>query len=95
MFDCPVIGVPTPDITWYKDGVQLDVEDFPHMRLRQDGRRLEILTAGVDDTGMYECRAENEAGTDEISFEFKVYGVLYLLHHMLPILCHHIKNTLC
>lgn len=72
--ECPVIGIPTPKITWFKDGVLFSVDGQPNVRLLQEGRKLEILSAQVVDTGSYECRAENEAGRDQISYDLIVYG---------------------
>lgn len=72
--ECPVIGIPPPKITWFKDGEVFSVEGQPNVRLLQEGRKLEILSAQVADTGSYECRAENEAGKDQVSYDLKVYG---------------------
>jgi hemicentin len=79
--DCPVVGVPPPVITWFKDGLPLTHVDMTRVRLRMDGRKLEFLSTTVADAGVYECRAENEAGSDSIRYELKVYGVqLYNKH---------------
>lgn len=76
ILDCPVIGVPPPVITWYKNGFPLTPADMTRIRLRLDGRKLELLSTNVADAAVYECRAENDAGTDSVSFELKVFGIL-------------------
>ena len=76
ILDCPVIGVPPPVITWYKDGLPLTPADMTRIRLRLEGRKLELMSTNIVDAGVYECRAENEAGTDSIRFELKVFGNL-------------------
>lgn len=73
--ECQALGIPTPRITWYKNSEPLQLSDLMHVRLRQEGRRLEILSAKVTDTGLYECRAENEAGNDQVQYELTVFGM--------------------
>ena len=35
ILSCPAVGIPTPTLTWYKDGVPLDLRSLQHMRLLQ------------------------------------------------------------
>jgi Immunoglobulin I-set domain len=81
VLDCPVVGVPPPVITWFKDGLPLVPAEMTHVRLRMDGRKLELLSTTVADAGVYECRAENEAGTDSVRYELKVFGVQHYVIH--------------
>ena len=74
ILDCPAIGLPIPIIQWLKNGEPLDLEDNPHMYLKLDGRKLVIKSAMVEDTGAYECRATNEAGTDQLNYDIEVWG---------------------
>lgn len=69
-----MIGIPPPKITWLKDGEVLALNELPHLRVRQEGRKLEILSALVEDTGSYECHAENDAGRDQITYDLRVFG---------------------
>jgi Immunoglobulin I-set domain len=69
-----VLGIPPPVVTWYKNGQRLAVADHKNLRLRHEGRKLEFVSASVADAGIYECRASNEAGSDSISFDLRVYG---------------------
>jgi len=75
---CDVIGVPKPVITWYKDGSALSLGGLSGLRSLDDGAKIEIDSANLNDTGMYECRAENEAGHDRVHYQLKVFG-LYVL----------------
>ena len=74
VIDCPVNGVPLPKITWYKDGRLLEVDFDPNLRLLTNGKRLEINSAYVTDTGVYQCRAENPAGNLQREFMLNVWG---------------------
>ena len=35
ILDCPAVGIPPPKLTWYKDGIPLDLNSLRHMRLLQ------------------------------------------------------------
>ena len=37
--ECPVYGVPTPVIKWYKEGARLDVDDRQHIYTTDDGKK--------------------------------------------------------
>ncbi|CAK8691082.1 unnamed protein product [Clavelina lepadiformis] len=60
---CKINAVPTPELTWYKDGIPLtsneDVYIFP------GGRTLQIASAKPTDEGSYTCVATNKVGSDE------------------------------
>ncbi len=74
VIDCPVLGVPPPQITWYKDGYELHAESDPNMRILSDGRRLEITGAEIGDTGDYKCVAKNAAGELNRDFTLNVWS---------------------
>ena len=74
VIDCPAKGVPLPKITWYKDNQEIFAENEPTMRILSNGRRLEITTADVSDTGDYRCVAENPAGKVEENFKLNVWS---------------------
>ncbi len=40
----------------------------------QAGTQLEITSAHVEDSGRFECRAENEAGNDVVVYELRVFS---------------------
>ena len=35
ILDCPAVGIPPPKLTWYKDGIPLDLSSLRHIRLLQ------------------------------------------------------------
>ncbi len=74
VIDCPVTGVPTPTITWYKDGVEIFADNDPGLRILSGGRRLEIMEADLMDTGSYKCVPKNPAGETERDFHLNVWG---------------------
>ena len=76
VLECPVIGIPLPEVKWFKNGKPLDLLRNPHIKILRvkGGRPLKIMSAKVNDTAIYECRAENEAGTDKISYNVNVHG---------------------
>ena len=69
-FNCKATGVPTPAITWFKDGVQVS-----------DGERISVDANGAlsfkgvtkEENGVYKCRAENLATTVENSATISVF----------------------
>ncbi|XP_061594740.1 hemicentin-1 [Cololabis saira] len=69
--DCHVDGNPAPKITWFKDS-QMISSDGPH-RVLSNGRRLQVLSARVSDTGRYVCVADNVAGSAEKHFNLNVH----------------------
>ena len=44
---CPAAGVPTPNITWFKDGTQIDESVLQNVNIKDDGRELTISDAQV------------------------------------------------
>ncbi|XP_067940287.1 hemicentin-1-like [Watersipora subatra] len=71
--ECPVKGKPEPNITWYKDGVELGIASNPYVGLVNARRRLIIANASLSDTAIYTCRASNVAGRSELRHQLTVY----------------------
>lgn len=70
--DCEAGGHPPPSLTWLKDGVP--VRDGESVRVLQQGRQMEILSATVSDTGRYVCVATSIAGEKEVKYDVSVLG---------------------
>ncbi|CAH1786157.1 unnamed protein product, partial [Owenia fusiformis] len=70
---CEPTGIPVPSIIWYRDGNELTPGLFPHIRVLDGGRTLQIVSAEVSDTTRYTCRAENPAGQAEKYFNLAVH----------------------
>ncbi|XP_019726842.1 vascular endothelial growth factor receptor kdr-like isoform X1 [Hippocampus comes] len=68
---CLAQGVPHPNITWYKNSVQL--EEGPGITLRKDGALI-IERVKKDDEGLYECVARNSEGVVKTSALVTVLG---------------------
>jgi len=78
--DCsPSHGLPEPSVTWLKDGEPLKLNHSRDIRLLRAGRILQILSASVDDSGVYLCKVENKAGQDQRRYMLSVHGSTYLL----------------
>ena len=72
--DCPAEGIPPPEVLWFKDGFPLVPEQERNIRVISGGRRLEITSAEVADTGKYQCVAQNKAGKVDHQFVLYVWG---------------------
>ncbi|XP_076046286.1 immunoglobulin domain-containing protein oig-4-like [Oratosquilla oratoria] len=68
MFLCVARGTPLPQITWFKDGVELYAHRYMQLHEWQKGNRLkskmEIDPASQADAGIYECHANNKYAVD-------------------------------
>ncbi|OPJ77524.1 hemicentin-1 isoform B [Patagioenas fasciata monilis] len=69
--DCSATGVPSPTITWLKDGQP--VEEGAGHKILFNGQKLLISRAQVSDTGRYKCVAANKAGEHEREFDVTVH----------------------
>ncbi|XP_072563615.1 hemicentin-1 [Paramormyrops kingsleyae] len=70
--ECRATGIPTPQLTWLKDGEALDSVDIQHLRLSPDGGTLTLLTLRPEDSGTYTCLAVSAAGRESKVFTLSV-----------------------
>ena len=77
-----VHAVPSPQITWYKNGDELRLDGDDKYLLSRDGRELVITAASVDDAARYTCVARNLAGEIEKNFDLVVHGLFSSYFHM-------------
>ena len=68
---CPTSGVPTPAVTWQKDGVQIIEGD--KFTVTND-HSLVINDADVKHSAKYSCIAQNKFGKDEVSSTARIIG---------------------
>ncbi|NXX95340.1 HMCN1 protein, partial [Centropus bengalensis] len=61
MLQCIASGIPTPSITWLKDGQPVNTARG-NIRLESSGRILQVVEALPEDAGRYTCVATNAAG---------------------------------
>lgn len=68
---CEAVGVQTPNISWYRNAESVD--QLPQERYSVvEGGSLIIRKLRVEDQGVYQCLAENEAGEDSAYTWLKV-----------------------
>ncbi|RXN06313.1 hemicentin-1 [Labeo rohita] len=70
ILECAAEGHPPPSLTWLKDGSPVAARD--NLRVLEQGRKLEILSALPSDAGRYVCVATSVAGEREIKYDVSV-----------------------
>ncbi|KAG7230562.1 hypothetical protein INR49_025278 [Caranx melampygus] len=70
ILECEAGGHPPPSLTWLKDGVP--VHDGESVRVLEQGKKLEIPSATVSDSGRYVCVATSIAGEKEVKYDVRV-----------------------
>uniref|UniRef100_A0A3B4Z1V9 Hemicentin-1 n=1 Tax=Stegastes partitus TaxID=144197 RepID=A0A3B4Z1V9_9TELE len=73
VLECEAGGHPPPSLTWLKDGVP--VRDGESVRVLEQGRKIELLSAAVSDSGRYVCVATSIAGEKEVKYDVRVLGM--------------------
>ena len=76
---CPVSGVPTPSVTWTKDGVEVVGEDEVSIT---NENALVIQEAQSEDSATYTCKVESEFGKESLSSIVRIKGQCCLLLFM-------------
>ncbi|XP_013862624.1 hemicentin-1 isoform X1 [Austrofundulus limnaeus] len=69
ILSCEAQGVPEPEVTWYKNGLQLASGN----RLRIDRHQLEIMGIQTTDGGTYTCKVSNVAGQVDRTFRLMIH----------------------
>ncbi len=54
--ECIVSGVPSPKVTWKRDGVNVVIDE--HYQLTAEGQRLTISDAKQTDVGRFSCEGD-------------------------------------
>lgn len=68
---CDVVGIPTPNVTWYRNAVNVaDLEE--HRYKIEEDNSLVIKRLSISDMGMFQCFARNDAGESFMSTWLKV-----------------------
>lgn len=65
---CVAAGKPRPSIRWLRNGLALSTQD----RVEVSGGVLKIVNLAIEDSGMYQCVAENKHGTIYSNAELRV-----------------------
>ena len=66
---CPVSGVPTPSVTWMKDGVPLAGGERVYFKADNS-----LVIKGVITSAKYSCSVQSVAGTSSLMSLVKVLG---------------------
>ncbi|PAV60967.1 hypothetical protein WR25_04368 isoform C [Diploscapter pachys] len=66
--ECQSSGVPTPTISWYKNGESIIASDY----FVVEANRLRILGLVKTDQGVYQCLVENEIGSEQAAAQLLV-----------------------
>ncbi|XP_061671482.1 immunoglobulin superfamily DCC subclass member 3 isoform X2 [Syngnathoides biaculeatus] len=70
MFTCQAQGEPEPQLTWLKNGQILEPDG--HVKLRSNNSTLTIYSISQEDEAIYQCIAENSAGSTQASARLTV-----------------------
>ena len=68
---CPTSGVPTPAVTWLKDGVQITEGDMFSITVDNS---LVIKGAEANESGNYSCSVKSAFGKDDSSSIVRMIG---------------------
>ena len=72
-FTCVVSGIPTPTVTWYRNGALLSAGGLISISGNSPNvSALFISSLAVEDTGMYQCFASNVVGRTQASWALQV-----------------------
>ncbi|XP_029689002.1 neurofascin isoform X2 [Takifugu rubripes] len=77
LIECIAAGVPTPRITWRKDGEDLVVRS--PMKVKNFNKMIQIPKASFEDAGEYVCTAENKLGYIEHTITVQVKAAPFWL----------------
>ena len=66
---CPVSGVPTPSVTWTRDGIALVGGGI--VSFTSDNS---LVISGAEDSARYKCNVQNVAGTGSLSSFVNIVG---------------------
>lgn len=73
VLECVASGIPTPQVTWAKDG--LDLRSHNNTRFLLSNLLIDAVSEG--DSGTYVCRADNGMGSDRsatVLYDVQVFG---------------------
>lgn len=75
---CEATGYPVPKVTWVRKGRK----HFPNGHERMEGTSITFEEVNRKHSGIYDCEASNEFGTDRKSVEIHVHCKLNILYQI-------------
>ena len=86
-FHCQFEGLPTPTITWYRNQFVLNTSGRIKVTVENGTATLEIKNVEDTDSGLYTCRAVNDAGSATTTANMIVIGKAILtINHLIKTL---------
>lgn len=73
-----ISGVPTPKVSWFKDGKPLS-GTFVEIETSEFGTQITLRGVDMDASGSYRVVVENEAGSSSAEVAVTVKGLFYSL----------------
>jgi hypothetical protein len=77
LFTCKVDGYPFPQLTWYRNGVEIQPTSSTVFKVFESTATLEISNVTADDVGNYTCQASNPAGVATSTANLVVIGMCH------------------
>uniref|UniRef100_A0A8C3R477 Ig-like domain-containing protein n=1 Tax=Cyanoderma ruficeps TaxID=181631 RepID=A0A8C3R477_9PASS len=74
--ECEISGTPPFDVAWYKDRRQIRSSKKYKVTAKNYHTSVRILNVEAADVGEYQCKAQNDVGSDTCICTSRVYGYL-------------------
>lgn len=72
--ECEISGTPPFEVTWYKDKRQIRSSKKYKVTSKNYHASIHILNVDASDIGEYQCKAQNEVGSDSCICTVKLKG---------------------
>ena len=77
VLECTLVGQPTPEVTWFHDDKQLDLNEgrlSGHQEAASGKATLTVHEVALEDEGQYRCVASNPAGQASTAASLHVHS---------------------